>query len=532
MLQKLSLKLQVGGGFLLLVAAFAAVLLFVSLQVSKLSNTVEVIDNETLPLVLAVDQMNLSRSDVQQFLTDVSATHDSDSYKAAEEANKLFHEKVAVFESYFGRKNDQAKLKELKEVEARFDNFYAAGKTMAQTYVKEGMEAGNALMKGDDKNPGFDKASDVLLDSLTNFRNSLIEDSKATTTNAYNAVKTIELSILVSGGLAVALAMILAVVISKPIAAQIDCAVKTADTLADGDLATTFTAYGSNEVAQLMLALQRMQANLANVVANVRQGSESVALASSEIAQGNQNLSSRKEQQASALEETAASMEQLGTTVQHNVRLAQQANQLAMKASAVAATGGKTVDLVVETMKGINDSSKKIADIISVIDGIAFQTNILALNAAVEAARAGEQGRGFAVVASEVRSLAGRSATAAKEIKTLIQTSVERVSDGSLLVDQAGATMTDVVKSIREVTEIMAQISAASIEQFQGVSQVSEAVSLIDQTTQQNAALVEQMAAAASSLSSQAVDLVKGVDVFKLGSGHNNNGPILLSLKG
>ena len=259
-----------------------------------------------------------------------------------------------------------------------------------------------------------------------------------------------------------------------------------------------------------------MQTALIGVVGNVRQGAEGVSTASAEIASGNNDLSARTEQQASALEETAASMEELGSTVKQNAENARQANQLALSASEVAVRGGEVVGQVVETMKGINESSQKIADIISVIDGIAFQTNILALNAAVEAARAGEQGRGFAVVASEVRSLAGRSAEAAKEIKGLIHASVERVEHGTALVDQAGTTMSEVVSSIKRVTDIMGEISAASNEQAAGVAQIGEAVQQMDQATQQNAALVEEMAAAASSLKSQAGDLVDTVRVFKL----------------
>jgi methyl-accepting chemotaxis protein len=261
-----------------------------------------------------------------------------------------------------------------------------------------------------------------------------------------------------------------------------------------------------------------MQANLARIVGSVQQGSEGVASASAQIAQGNNDLSARTEQQASALEQTAASMEQLSSTVQQNADTARKANQLAMNASSVAVQGGAVVGQVVQTMKGINDSSRKIFDIISVIDGIAFQTNILALNAAVEAARAGDQGRGFAVVASEVRSLAGRSAEAAKEIKSLIGASVERVEQGTTLVDQAGTTMTGLVESIKRVTDLMSEISAASSEQATGVSQVGDAVAQMDQVTQQNAALVEEMAAAASSLNAQAGELLQTVAVFKTGS--------------
>ena len=304
--------------------------------------------------------------------------------------------------------------------------------------------------------------------------------------------------------------------LSRSIARGVDTARVAAQRIGEGDLSHRITATGQDEIGQLLQALSVMQDSLVKVVSAVRQGSESVSTASAEIAQGNHDLSSRTESQASALEETAASMEELGSTVKQNADNARQANQLAQSASTVAVNGGEVVAQVVDTMKGINDSSRKIADIISVIDGIAFQTNILALNAAVEAARAGEQGRGFAVVASEVRSLAGRSADAAKEIKTLITDSVERVEQGTALVDQAGSTMTEVVSSIRRVTDIMGEISAASSEQSQGVSQVGEAITQMDQSTQQNAALVEEMAAAASSLKSQAQDLVGAVSVFKL----------------
>jgi methyl-accepting chemotaxis protein len=302
----------------------------------------------------------------------------------------------------------------------------------------------------------------------------------------------------------------------RGISRSLDHAVQASNAVAKGDLTMTIRTEGEDEVAKLLQALSAMKDNLARVVSGVRQNSEGVATASAQIAQGNSDLSSRTEEQASALEQTAASMEQLSSTVKQNADNARQANQLALSASTVAVSGGEVVGRVVDTMKGINDSSRKIVDIISVIDSIAFQTNILALNAAVEAARAGEQGRGFAVVASEVRSLAQRSAEAAKEIKALISDSVERVEQGTSLVDQAGATMQAVVTSIRRVTDIMGEISAASTEQSAGVTQVGEAVSQMDQVTQQNAALVEESAAAAESLKVQAVQLVNAVAVFKL----------------
>jgi methyl-accepting chemotaxis protein len=316
--------------------------------------------------------------------------------------------------------------------------------------------------------------------------------------------------------LTVVLAALMGVWIVRQITRPIALAVEAAKEFAGGDLTTALKPQGSDEPAQLLHALESMRLGLARVVSNVRQGSERVANASSEIAHGNHDLSARTEQQASALEQTAASMEQLGQAVRQNADNARQANALASNASTVAVRGGTVVGQVVETMKDINESSRKIADIISVIDGIAFQTNILALNAAVEAARAGEQGRGFAVVASEVRSLAGRSAEAAKEIKNLIGASVDRVALGTTLVDQAGVTMAEVVDSIKRVTGIMGEINAASASQALGVSQVGEAVSHMDRNTQQNAALVEEMAAAASSLKSQAQDLVGAVSEFKL----------------
>ncbi|MGC4394990.1 methyl-accepting chemotaxis protein [Hydrogenophaga sp. T2] len=326
--------------------------------------------------------------------------------------------------------------------------------------------------------------------------------------------------ILIAGGvIAVLLGAAAAFVLSRSITVPLARAAESARRIADGDLTSTIHSEGRDEAAQLLQALQGMQHKLAQVVSRVRSNAEGVATASAQIAQGNNDLSARTEQQASALEETAASMEELSSTVRLNAENAQQANQLAMSASTVAAQGGEVVAQVVDTMKTINDSSRRIADITSVIDGIAFQTNILALNAAVEAARAGEQGRGFAVVAGEVRNLAQRSAEAAKEIKELIGASVERVEQGSALVDRAGSTMTEVVASIRRVTDIVGEISAASSEQSSGVAQVGEAVTQMDQATQQNAALVEESAAAATSLNGQAAQMLESVSVFRLPRG-------------
>ena len=337
-------------------------------------------------------------------------------------------------------------------------------------------------------------------------------DARDTALNARNTLIGLGVAALL---MAAALGWLITRSLLRELGGEPRTAADVARAVAGGDF-TQPIAVKDGDTTSLMAQLAAMKDGLAQVVSQVRRGSESVAMASSEIAQGNQDLSARTESQASALEETAASMEQLGATVRQNADSAGQANALARSASDVAVRGGEVVGQVVQTMKGINESSQRIADIIGVIDGIAFQTNILALNAAVEAARAGEQGRGFAVVASEVRSLAGRSAEAAKEIKQLISASVERVEQGSAMADQAGKTMTEVVQSIRRVTDLMGEINAASSEQASGVAQVGEAVTQMDQATQQNAALVEEMAAAAGSLSSQAQELVQAVAVFKL----------------
>ncbi len=294
-------------------------------------------------------------------------------------------------------------------------------------------------------------------------------------------------------------------------------AVDSAQRVAGGDLTGDIQVMSRDETGQLTQALKDMNSSLVRIVGQVRIGTDTIATASGEIASGNLDLSSRTESQASSLEETASSMEELTSTVKNNADNARQANKLAESASEVASKGGAVVSQVVDTMGEINESAKKIVDIISVIDGIAFQTNILALNAAVEAARAGEQGRGFAVVASEVRNLAQRSAAAAKEIKTLIGNSVEKVEAGSRLVEQAGATMDEVVASVRRVTDIISEITSASQEQSAGIEQVNQAITQMDEVTQQNAALVEQAAAAAGSLQDQAAELANVVSIFKLG---------------
>ena len=351
------------------------------------------------------------------------------------------------------------------------------------------------------------------LAKLSEIQHKVLDDTAAQIAAQYESGRNLlvalgALSILIGAGFALA--------ITRSITGPIRAAVRVAETVSAGDLTSDIVVDSRDETGQLMTALKTMNDNLVDIVGRVRSGTDTISAASSEIADGNMDLSSRTEEQASSLEETASSMEELTSTVKFNAENARQANQLAISASQVASKGGAVVSEVVATMGSINESSRKIVDIISVIDGIAFQTNILALNAAVEAARAGEQGRGFAVVASEVRSLAQRSAAAAKEIKTLIGDSVDKVETGSRLVDEAGKTMAEVVASIARVTSIMNDITTASDEQRDGIEQDNQAITQMDSVTQQNAALVEQAAAAAASMQEQSARLSAVVGVFTL----------------
>jgi methyl-accepting chemotaxis protein len=312
------------------------------------------------------------------------------------------------------------------------------------------------------------------------------------------------------------LAVLVGYSVMRSITRPLNAAINIAERVAGGDLSVRVENSAHDETGKLLTALQGMRDGLVNAVTQVRDGSDAISVAAREIAAGNANLSARTELQASTLEETAGSMLELTNAVNHNAENARQANQLVMNASQVATQGGDVVTQVVNTMREIKDSSRQIVEIISVIDGIAFQTNILALNAAVEAARAGEQGRGFAVVAAEVRGLAQRSASAAKEIADLIQNSVKKVDAGSTLVDQAGTTMQDIVRSVKHVADIMTEISAASDEQSAGIRQVNDAIEQIDDMTQQNSALVEQAAAAAQSMHDQSMALGRAVSIFKI----------------
>ncbi|RJF96834.1 methyl-accepting chemotaxis protein [Noviherbaspirillum cavernae] len=378
------------------------------------------------------------------------------------------------------------------------------------------------LSKAMSETRGFADILDHELAELSRQKEQEAHAAAEDATALYQSSRTL-MTVLVACGLL--MSVVLGVLITRNLTGKLggepDYAAEVANRIAHGDLSVPIETR-SDDRTSLLFAMKDMRESLVNIVAKVRSGTDTIATASSQIAAGNQDLSSRTEEQAGSLEETASSMEELTSTVKQNADNARQANALAVSASEVAARGGNVVSQVVDTMASINASSKRIVDIIGVIDGIAFQTNILALNAAVEAARAGEQGRGFAVVASEVRNLAHRSAAAAKEIKELIGNSVEKVDDGAKLVDQAGVTMQEVVESVKRVTDIMAEITAASAEQTAGIEQVNQAIIQMDRTTQQNASLVEQAAAASEAMQHQAGQLAQAVGVFKLDATYRN----------
>ena len=510
---RISTRLVLGFGSLGLLIAFMGIV--AQFKVSAMNGMFSQVVTERIPKMVLVNDIKGDVTLIAEAVRNMIMVSDSAEIlrerTRIEGARKHIGERLKTLGEQINDAAGKAVLDKVSQTRAVYDPLEAETTTLAAD--GQVFEAKAMLL---DKVRPAQKAYFESLDGLLKYQDGLLEQSTAATQAA-----AASLSVVIGGTVAVALVVgiLMALWIIRSITRPIFQAVGVARAVAAGNLCMQFDSAGKNEIAQLLQALQNMQTGLVQVVHTVRQGSDAVSTASSEIAQGNLDLSARTESQASALQQTAASMEELSSNVNQNADNARTANQLAKSASSVAIQGGKVVGQVVNTMKGISESSRRIADIIQVIDGIAFQTNILALNAAVEAARAGEQGRGFAVVASEVRSLAGRSAEAAKEIKKLIDESVQRVDQGNKLVDMAGSTMTEVVDSIKRVTDIMGEISAASSEQAAGVAQVGDAVTQMDHVTQQNAALVEEMAASASGLQSQAQDLVQAVSVFQLGAG-------------
>ncbi|SHN39111.1 methyl-accepting chemotaxis protein [Rhizobacter sp. OV335] len=514
-LNNLSIRTKLIGGFgLVLAIALLQSLLAITRLGHVNANAADIASN-WLPSVRALGELN---SDLASYRVVRLRLALIDTSLEVEPIEASLKKVEGNFETHRAAYQAMVSSPEEKALYEQFTQQWKSYQAIGPELLRMAKEMDTAGIKKLLNGPGGQSYTDAraLLVKLVELNNAGSTAAAADGQKTYESSRTMLIAGLV---VMTALGLAIAWLLSGGLARAAAQAVADANRIADGDLSQPIQATGSDEMGQLLKALGDMQDKLRGIVGGVRQNADGVATASAQIAQGNNDLSSRTEQQASALEETAASMEQLSSTVKQNADNARQANQLAMSASSVAVSGGEVVNRVVDTMKGINDSSRRISDIIGVIDGIAFQTNILALNAAVEAARAGEQGRGFAVVAAEVRSLAQRSADAAKEIKTLISTSVERVEQGTALVDEAGTTMAEVVASIRRVTDIMGEITSASVEQSAGVSQVGEAVTQMDRATQQNAALVEESAAAAESLKGQAAQLLANVAVFKLSAG-------------
>jgi methyl-accepting chemotaxis protein len=454
---------------------------------------------------------------VQQFLSDISATRGQDGLNdgfALAKANRdAFVSSVASFKTYLSAQHEEKALAALDVISQKFDTYYNTGVSMAKAYVDGGPTEGNKLM------PAFDSASAALQESLTPFVQSQVGHMQGTLSDVNDR------SVLLRN-LAIGLSLLMSVlvaasnwVIYRSVVRPIEVAANVALRIAKGDLRHRFMPKGKDEIGAMLGSLATMQEQLRDLVAQVREGIDEVNSTSAQISAANNDLSLRTERQAAALQQTSASMHELGGTVRQNADSAQTASERAQHACNVAATGGQLVSEVVQTMRDINLTAARVSDITGVIDSIAFQTNLLALNAAVEAARAGENGRGFAVVANEVRLLAGRSAQAAREIKSLTVGSRDQAEKGSDLVDKAGRTMQDVVDAINQVTQLVADISAGSQAQTKGLSQAVEAVAHMDEATQQNAALVEENAATAEGLQNQAQHLVQAIRVFDLDEG-------------
>jgi methyl-accepting chemotaxis protein len=502
--------------FSIVLALCTALGVFSIVQLGRVNQTTTDIETNWMPSVQVLLTLKYNVSRIRALEAQHVLSTDAEEMKGIEQ--KLTDQLAEL------RKNsaDYAKLisePEEKRLYGDFaksrDGYLAEHEKLMKASMSNNKDEAQKILHADSSR--FNGEMSKELDQLTK-----INDDGAAAANSAGDALYASSRLWIIGAIAVCIVLgfSLALWIARIVSRPLNEALRVAQTVASGDLTSNIVSTSNDETGQLMDALRDMNTSLLKIVGQVRSGTDTIALASSEIASGNLDLSSRTEQQAGSLEETASSMEELTSTVKHNTANAREANNLAASASDVATRGGAVVSEVVNTMGSINESSKKIVDIISVIDGIAFQTNILALNAAVEAARAGEQGRGFAVVASEVRNLAQRSAAAAKEIKALIGDSVEKVEAGSRLVNQAGSTMEEIVSSVKRVTHIIAEIANASVEQEAGINQINDAVTQMDTVTQQNAALVEQAAAAADSLQEQAKVLSEIVSVFKLDAAH------------
>jgi methyl-accepting chemotaxis protein len=522
--EDLSINKKVAVVFFTQLAIIVTISVLAIRQAGTIKSALKRTEETTLALSQKANQMHVNVIQVQQFLTDISATRGldglDDGFENAEKNYQSFLSGLAAFRVDYQKTHNAAGIKTTDKLKDLFTNYYTMGKKMAQAYIDQGPAGGNKMM------PAFDSAAESLSQSLEPF---LIEQKQRIGSDLKSIDSALELVYSVSavlGVLFVAFVSLALFFLARSISKAVNRSVAIANQLRDGDLTAEITIDSQDEAGKLLAALKELTENLRNIIAGVIGGSEIIVTSSKEIAAGNANLSQRTEEQASSLEETASSMEEMTGTVKQNADSAAEARQLADANRARAAGGAEVLNRTVEAMSEINESSAKIADIITTIDGIAFQTNLLALNAAVEAARAGEQGRGFAVVASEVRSLAQRSAEAAKEIKVLIEDSVSKVKAGTQLVDESGKTLEEIIAGTQKVADIIAEIAAASLEQAAGIDQVNNAVTQMDNMTQDNAALVEEAAAASRSMEEQAANLRYMMGHFKLDSRYTTGKPV------
>ncbi|MFZ6798698.1 methyl-accepting chemotaxis protein [Undibacterium sp. Di24W] len=507
---KIATKLIVGFVSVLFLTAFLG--LFSVSQLAKVNAAADEIGNDWMPSAIEAMGMKESMSRMRSQEAQLATAESPDEVKKYQERTNEAIEQFKKHHTASLKYADQAgEKKALDDTLSAFNDYVQISAKIGNFAKEANTPAAVNLLRTDSS-----KANKKLRDMVEKITEDHISGGKlafAESSAIYKRAQTWVVGVIIA---AIIIGLVLATWLARIVSAPLKEAVEFAEAIARGDLTRTVVPSSSCETGQLIQALSDMNTSLLQVVAEVRTGTDQINAASASIASGNLDLSNRTEEQAGSLEETASSMEEITSTIKHNSDNARQANILSQSATAVAVKGGSVVSEVVATMTSINESSRKIVDIISVIDGIAFQTNILALNAAVEAARAGEQGRGFAVVASEVRSLAQRSASAAKEIKELINDSVEKVGQGSKLVDSAGSTMQEVVDSVKRVSDMISEITAAGQEQSTGIDQINTAIIQMDNVTQQNAALVEEAAAAAATLQEQAENLVKVVSVFKL----------------
>jgi methyl-accepting chemotaxis protein len=505
---------RLGLSFGLLAVLLAVIAALTYSRIGALNNNINLTNNNLYPKTVLAHRIKDKLNEATRSMNNALLSSDPAQIKA--ELNNIetgaLENNAAIeqLEKTADTAEDRASIRTLTQVRAKFVAARTNFATSITQHTKD--EAHRVLMT--EVNP-VQQAYYVTLDELIARQDNLMRNGSKL--SGQDATQTRQL-VLTLTLIALVISIVIAWYATLSITAPLADAVAIARRIAGGDLTGRIAVNSTDETGQLLAALRSMKDGLVNIVAQVRQGTDTIAVASSELAEGSRDLSSRTEAQAGSLEQTAAAMEQLTSTVKQNSANANEASQTSLTASNAASAGGAVVGEVINTMESINASSRKIVDIIGVIDSIAFQTNILALNAAVEAARAGEQGRGFAVVASEVRGLAQRSAAAAKEIKTLIDDSVEKIGSGAKLVGQAGATMDDVVDSVQRVTTIVADITLASKEQSTGIEEVSRAITLMDEVTQQNAALVEQANTALQSLRAEAAGLAQVVGVFKLDS--------------